>query len=83
MIVTGKASIAAAAVTDMHLIGVPDLFNVMNRIYGHAARLTYLDVDHGVPEFLTRSRPAARGQRAGELYSPAGEGGARVAQADA
>jgi hypothetical protein len=63
VIVTGKASQAAAAVTkywgsappvtDLHLIEVPDLFNVMNRIYDHAATLTYEHVDFGVPEFLT------------------------------
>jgi superfamily II DNA/RNA helicase len=63
VIVTAKASLTAVAVTkhwrsappvtDLHLIEVPDLITVMNRIYDHAATLAYGDVDHGVPEFLT------------------------------
>lgn len=63
VIVTGKASLTAVKVTkywgsappvtDLHLIEVPDVVNVMNEVYDHAAKLTYGDVDHDVPAFLS------------------------------
>ena len=63
VIVTGKASLTAVMVTkywgstppvtDLHLIEVPSLTDVMNEVYDHAATLTYGDVDHDVPTFLS------------------------------
>ena len=63
VIVTGKASLTAVMVTkywgstppvtDLHLIEVPDLTDVMNKLYDSAATLTYGGVDHDVPTFLS------------------------------
>lgn len=63
VIVTGKASLTAVMVTkywgstppvtDLHLIEVPNLTDVMNAVYDYAATLTYGDVDHDVPTFLS------------------------------
>jgi len=63
VIVTGKATLTAVMVTkywssappvtDLHLIVVPDLIDVMNEVYNHAATPTCGDVDHDVPTFLS------------------------------
>jgi superfamily II DNA/RNA helicase len=63
VIVTGKATLTAAMVTkywgstppvtDLHLIVAPDLIDMMNDVYDHAATLTYGDADHEVPTFLS------------------------------
>jgi hypothetical protein len=61
-IVTGKASRTATTVTkywgtappvtDLHVIVVPDLVDVMHKVYDQAATLTYGDVDQDVDTFL-------------------------------
>jgi superfamily II DNA/RNA helicase len=63
VIVTGRASLTTAAitqnwgsappVTDLHLLEVPSLIDVMNAVYDHAATLSYGAVDHDVPAFLS------------------------------
>jgi hypothetical protein len=65
VIVTGKASLTTAAitehwgsappVTDLHLVEVPRLIDVMNAVYDHAATLTYGAVDF-VHRRCSRSR---------------------------